>query len=156
MPSALQMQTVSLCIKSIILSQDGGKNLCLSECRILSYLDLSSSFPDGASGKEPSYHCRRCKRHVFDPWVRKIPWKRAWQPTPVFFPGESHGQRSLTGYNPWGCKESDRTEAIQQCTQTDLGSCPCLILTSYVMLVKFLNLSEPWVSSALFFVLPIK
>ena len=38
----------------------------------------------------------------FDPWVRKIPWKRAWQPTPVFLPGESHGQRSLVGYSPQG------------------------------------------------------
>ena len=40
----------------------------------------------------------------FDPWVRKIPWRRAWQPTPVFLPGESHGQRSLGGYSPWGHK----------------------------------------------------
>ena len=40
----------------------------------------------------------------------KIPWRRAWQPTPVFLPGESHGQRSLAGYSPWGCKESDMTE----------------------------------------------
>ena len=39
----------------------------------------------------------------FDPWVRKIPWRRAWQPTPVFTPGEFHGQRSLVGYSPWGC-----------------------------------------------------
>ena len=39
-----------------------------------------------------------------DPWVRKIPWRRAWLPTPVFLPGESHGQRSLEGYSPWGCK----------------------------------------------------
>ena len=37
-------------------------------------------------------------RHGFDLWVRKIPWRRAWQPTPVFLPGESHGQRSLVGY----------------------------------------------------------
>ena len=42
----------------------------------------------------------------------KIPWRRAWQPTLVFLPGESHGQRSLAGYSPWGRKESDRTEAI--------------------------------------------
>ena len=41
---------------------------------------------------------------------RKIPWRRAWQPTPVFLAGESHGQRSLAGYSPWGCKESDMTE----------------------------------------------
>jgi len=45
---------------------------------------------------------RRCR---FDPWVEKIPWRRKWQPTPVFLPGESHGQRSLAGYSPWDCKE---------------------------------------------------
>ena len=45
------------------------------------------------------------------PGVRKIPWRRVWQPTTVFLPGESHGQRSLTGYSPWGHKESDMTEA---------------------------------------------
>ena len=42
--------------------------------------------------------CRRHRRHGFDPWVRKIPWRRVWEPTPVFLPGESHGQRSLVGY----------------------------------------------------------
>ena len=47
-----------------------------------------------------------------DPWVRKITWRRKWQPTPVFLPGESHGQRSLAGYSPWGRKESDRTERL--------------------------------------------
>ena len=46
----------------------------------------------------------------FDPWVRKIPWRRKWQPTPVFLSGKSHGQRNLVGYSPWGCKESDMTE----------------------------------------------
>ena len=46
-----------------------------------------------------------------DPWVGKFPWRRAWQPTPVLLPGESHGQRSLVGYSPLGLKESDRTEA---------------------------------------------
>ena len=58
-----------------------------------------------ANGKE-------FKRGWFDPWVRKFPWSRAWQPTPVSLPGESHGQRSLLGYSPWGLKESDMTEAI--------------------------------------------
>ena len=48
--------------------------------------------------------------HRFDPWVRKIPWSRAWQPTPVFLPGESHGRRSLVGYSPWSRKELDTTE----------------------------------------------
>ena len=49
---------------------------------------------------------------VFDPWVGKIPWRREWQPTPVFLPGEFHGQKSLMGYSPWGCKESDTTEPL--------------------------------------------
>ena len=50
----------------------------------------------------------------FDPWVRKMPWKRAWQPTAVFLPGESHGQRSLGGCSPWGCQELNMTEATEQ------------------------------------------
>ena len=52
-------------------------------------------FPGSASGKEPTCWCRRPKRHWFYPWVRKIPWRRAWKPIPVFLPGETHGQRSL-------------------------------------------------------------
>ena len=67
-------------------------------------------FPGGASGNESAYQCRRCKWLKFDPWVRKISWRRAWQPTPVFLPGESHRQRSLVGYSLWGPKESDRAE----------------------------------------------
>ena len=53
---------------------------------------------------------KRCQRHEFDPWVRKIPWRRKWQPTPVFLPGESHRQRSLAGYSPGGHKEADTAE----------------------------------------------
>ena len=65
----------------------------------------------GASRKKPAHHkCRRHKRCRFDPWVGKIPWRRAWQPTPVFFPGESHGWKSVVGYSPWGSEESDTTE----------------------------------------------
>ena len=67
-------------------------------------------FPGVTSGKEPACQCRRLKRHGFDPWVRKIPWRRAWQPTPIYLPGESHGQRSLVRYSPWGCKGLDTTE----------------------------------------------
>ena len=48
----------------------------------------------------------------FDPWVRKILWRRKWQPTPVLLPGKSHGQRSAVGYSPWGSKESDMTEQL--------------------------------------------
>ena len=53
-------------------------------------------FPGAVSGTEPTCQCRRHKRCRSDPWVRKIPWKRAWQPPPVFWPGESHGLRSLS------------------------------------------------------------
>ena len=49
-------------------------------------------------------------RHKFNPWVRKIPWRRKWQPIPLFLPGKSHGWRRLVGYSPWGHKESDMTE----------------------------------------------
>ena len=70
------------------------------------------SFPSGTSGKEPACQCRRQKRCRFNPWVGKIPSRRAWQPIPVFLPGESHTQRSLVGYNPHpqGYKEVDMTE----------------------------------------------
>ena len=68
--------------------------------------------PSGARDKEPACQHRRCKRLEFDPWVGMIPWRRAWQPTPVFLPGEPHGQRSLAGYNPWGHRELDKTEVI--------------------------------------------
>ena len=61
------------------------------------------------SGKESTCQCRRCR---FNPWIGKIPWRRAGQPTPVFLSGESHGQRSLVGYSPWGPKELDTTEGL--------------------------------------------
>ena len=68
-------------------------------------------FPGGPSGKELTCQCRRCKRHRFSPWVRKIPWRRAQQPTPVFLPGESHGQGSLV-YSPGGHRELNMTERL--------------------------------------------
>ena len=73
----------------------------------LGFLPQSLGFPGGASGKEPVCQCWRHKRLGFHPWVRKIPWRRAWQPTPVFLPGESLGQRSLVGCSPL---ESQRVE----------------------------------------------
>ena len=51
-------------------------------------------------------HLQR-RRPAFSPWVGKIPWRRKWQPTAIFLPEESHGQRSLVGYSPWGGKESN-------------------------------------------------
>ena len=65
------------------------------------------SFPGGSDGKSV---CLQCRRPQFDPWVRKIFWRRKWQPTPVVLPGKFHGPRGLEGYSPWGCKELDATE----------------------------------------------
>ena len=76
-----------------------------------SWVCTHASDARGARGKEPACQCRRRKRRRFSPWVRKVPWRRARQPTPVFLPGESHGQRSLEGYGPQGCPELDTTEA---------------------------------------------
>ena len=76
-------------------------------------------FPGGASDKESACQCRRHKRHRFGPWVGKIPWRRKRQPTPVFLPGEHHGQRRLVGYSPWGCKELDMTERARTHTHTN-------------------------------------
>ena len=74
----------------------------------------SRGFPGGTSGKEPACQCRRYKRHRFDLWVGKIPRRRrAWQPSQVFLPGESHGEGSLVGYSPYGRKESDTTEMTE-------------------------------------------
>ena len=70
------------------------------------------------SSKESACQCRSHQRCSFDPWVRKLPWRRAWQPTPVFLPGESHGQRSLVDYSPWGHKGSDKTEQLSMRVHT--------------------------------------
>ena len=71
---------------------------------------MSTIFPktgEKASEKLEPYDSSR-----FDPWVRKIPWRRKWHPTPVLLPGKFHGWRSLVGYSPWGHKESDTTEQL--------------------------------------------
>ena len=68
--------------------------------------------PRWLSGKDSACQCRRHRRHRFSPWVGKIPWRRKWQPTPVFLPGESQGQRSLEDYSPRGCKEMATTEHV--------------------------------------------
>ena len=61
---------------------------------------MLGGFLGGISGKESACQCRRHKKHGFDPWVGKIPWRWKWQPTPVFLPRKFHGQRSLVGYSP--------------------------------------------------------
>ena len=92
--------------------QTEGLNLGLEHCRwILYHLSHQKpvilcnikwekmGFPGDTSGKECICQCRRHKRHSFDPWVGNIPWRRVWQPTAVFLPGESRGQKSLVVYS---------------------------------------------------------
>ena len=82
-------------------------------CKIPEIFDINQpriGFPGGASGKEPSWECRRYKRCRFNPQFRNIPWISEGQCTPVFLLGEFHGQRNLVGYSPWGLTESDMTE----------------------------------------------
>ena len=66
-------------------------------------------FSGGTSGKESVCQVRDV---WFEPQLRKIPWSRKWQPTPVFLPGKPHRQRSLAGYSPRGCKESDMAKQL--------------------------------------------
>ena len=68
--------------------------------QILDQLTFLQGFPRWLSGKEFACQRRRCRRHRFDPWVGKIPWRRKWQPAPVFLLGKFHEQRSLLGYDP--------------------------------------------------------
>ena len=68
-------------------------------------------FPDGAIGKEPACQCRRLKRHGFDPCIRKIPWKRVWQPTPVFLPGKFHDREAWKAIVHRIAKILDTTES---------------------------------------------
>ena len=89
-------------------------------------------FPGGASGKESACQCRRLG---FDPWFRKSPWRRAWQPTPVFLPGESHGQRSLVGYNPWGCTELDMTKCLSTIGWISIHPTPSATFTRLLLLL---------------------
>ena len=69
-------------------------------------------FTRGISGKGSACQCRRSKRCGFDLWVGKIPWRRAWQPTPVVLPGKSHGQRILAEHSPWGSQTVRHDEQL--------------------------------------------
>ena len=85
-------------------------NRYFSKEEINEQLEYHQDFPGG------SVHSTCHERYSegrFNHQVRKIPWRRAWQPTPVFLPEESQGWRSLEGYNPWGRKESDTTEVTE-------------------------------------------
>ena len=106
---------ISIRIKSQCYKPRWSYILYIIELQIQGQIYLTSmkniwGFPGGTLVKKLPCQCRRHKRCRFNPWVRKIPWRRKRQPVPVILPRKSHGQRSLVGYSPWGCKESDTTE----------------------------------------------
>ena len=110
-------------------------------------------FSGGRVVKKPACQFRRHRRRGFDPWVRKIPWSRKRQLTPVFMPEKTHGWRSLVGYSPWGCKELDAIKHTHthnkasgyECFwhQTDLGSSHSQPVVNSLTLSRSLPL---WVS----------
>ena len=91
----------------------------------------------------------QCGRPRFNPWVRKIPWRREWQPTPIFLPGESHGQRSLVGCSPWGHKESDTTEWLSLSHTLTWWNFLCFLSTQWFLFKITCNLLLARVNSKL-------
>ena len=89
---------------------------------------LVSNLPWGLSSNE--FACQ-CRRHRLHSWVRKIPWRRKLQPTPVFLPEKSHGQRSLVGYSPWGGKELNMTQLLNNSNSSPPSSPPIQAATYY-------------------------
>ena len=81
-------------------------------CVFLALKCGSCGLPRWLGGKESACQCRKSR---FDCWVREIPRRRKWQPTPVILPEKSHGQRNLVDYSPWGHKESDTTKHTYTC-----------------------------------------
>ena len=85
------------------------------------------------SGEESACQCRTCRRHRFSSWVDEISWRRKWQSTSVFLPGKSHGWRSLVGYSPWGCKELDTTEWLNNNRDNSSHSFSQWVFTYYLL-----------------------
>ena len=117
--------------------------------------------PRWRSVKESAWQCRRWG---FNPWVRMIPWSRKWQPIPVFLPEKFHGQRSLAGYRPWGCKESATNELLSMHAHIYLlfisykfpylaaaqSHCSKLSLSLCLVILCIITSASPWFSMSLF------
>ena len=91
------------------------------------------------SSQESAYQCRR---HRFDPWVGKIPWRREWLPTPGFLPGEFHEQRSLAGHSPWGCRRVGPDLETKQQQPTGQAH----NYNSFLCSIKLLGSNKPYIS----------
>ena len=85
--------------------------------------------------------CLQCWTSEFNSWVGKVLWRREWQPTPVFLPGKSHGQRNLAVYSPRDCIESDTTERLSMHTDDSLGLSNVRVITAKLVLGLFLILN---------------
>ena len=93
-------QTLSISSTHSYLSADSATVLHNAN-QLFSFCVRTQGLPGGPVVKNLPANAGDCKRRGFDPWFVKIPWRRKWQPTPVFFPGESHGHRSLAGCSAW-------------------------------------------------------
>ena len=102
-----------------VCSRGSGNKFCLSQ----------KGLPRWLNGKESACQCSRHRRCGFNPWVGKIPWRRKWQPIPVFLPGGSHEQRSLAGCNLKDCKESDTAEQLGTRKTRSLRRSDCPLVT---------------------------
>ena len=120
--SAIQQKLTQHC-KSTILYFNKRNNILFKMNLYLGPYKWSLGLPRWLSGKESTCQCRRSRRWGFNPWVGKIPWRREWQPTPVFLPGKSNGQRSLAEWSPQSCKESDMTEQLSTRFLTFYSNC---------------------------------
>ena len=100
---------------------------CFASCYV------QSGLPRWLSGKRILLQCRRRRGCGFSPWVRKTPWRRKSQPTPVFLPGKFHGQRSLVGCSLQGHKELDMTEHTNRCNDNQMNSTATYNLNSFLL-----------------------
>ena len=83
------------------MSRAAARQIDLCTCYKNFWFVSSKGIPWWHSGKNSACQCKRLRRHGFNPWVRKTPLRRKWQPASLFLSGKSHGQRSLVGYSPW-------------------------------------------------------
>ena len=119
----------------------------------LNVLSVHWGFPGGTSGKESTCQCRRHKRHGFRPSVWKIPWRRKWQPTPVFLAGNSSILREIPWTEaPGGHKELDTTEHMCACSQEKEAVIPSFVCDNVFNFFKdFLSDIKNWLVIEIFY-----